>query len=100
MAGAGARRAAGAGRIAQLAEQVTQLEQQIDGTTIQQISTDRQLEILSGEIAKLGSLDERQLVESSRITARDRQQAELEGARDRWIARPERPPQETEAMPT
>ncbi len=81
-----ARRAARTGRIAQLAEQVNQLEQQIDGTTIQQTATDRQLDILTGEIAKLGALYEGQLVESSRITALDKQQAELQGVRGQLIA--------------
>ncbi|MET3896085.1 HlyD family secretion protein [Devosia sp. UYZn731] len=81
-----ARGAARTGRIAQLAEQVNQLEQQIDGTTIQQAAVDRQLEILGGEIAKLSTLYEGQLVESSRVSALDKQQADLDGVRGRLIA--------------
>lgn len=81
-----ARGAARTGRIAQLAEQVNQLEQQIDGTTIQQAAVDRQLEILAGEIAKLSTLYEGQLVESSRVSALDKQQADLDGVRGRLIA--------------
>lgn len=81
-----ARRAVRIGRTAQLSEQVAQLEQQIEGVHIQQTATDRQLEILDGEIANLKALYEGQLVESSRVTALDKQQAELEGVRGRLIA--------------
>ena len=81
-----ARRAARDSRTAQLTEQITQLDRQIEGLDLQQTAIDRQLGILTGEMASLNQLYKGQLVEISRITTIDKQQAEAEGERGRLIA--------------
>lgn len=81
-----ARTTAKLGRTSQLAEQIVQLETQIDGLKMQQEAIQQQLAILVDEIAKLQQLRAGGLVEASRVTALLKQQIELEGQRGQVIS--------------
>ena len=81
-----ARHAGLTSRSSQLTEQVTQLERKIEGLDLQLAAIRRQGEIATGEITSLRQLYEGQLVEVNRITALERQLAEIDGEEGRLIA--------------
>lgn len=81
-----ARHAALSSRSSQLTEQVTQLERQIEGLDLQLTAIERQRQISDGEFSSLSELYAGQLVEVNRITALERQLAEIDGERGRLIS--------------
>lgn len=81
-----ARRAARAGRQAQLARRIAQLEDEIDGLRAQQAARDRQAVLIAEELAGVRALYERNLVALSRKAALEREAAELDGESGRLIA--------------
>lgn len=80
------RRATRSGRIAQLHEQIVQIERQIEGMAIQQMATERQLEIIDAEVVGLADLLEDSLVPVSRMNTLLREKAEAEGTRGGYLA--------------
>ena len=74
------------GHIAQLGEQITQLERQIEGFTIQKKAVETQIAIIQGEMADLGQLRDRQLIEASRVTTLGKSLAVQQGEQGRLIA--------------
>lgn len=81
-----ARRAARAGRQAQLARRIAQLEDEIAGLRAQQAARDRQAVLIAEELAGVRELYERNLVALSRKAALEREAAELDGESGRLIA--------------
>ncbi len=73
-------------RSQQLTEQVAQLQQKIEGLNLQQTAIERQLEIIGSEMVSLNQLYKGNLVEITRITTLEKQQAEANGERGRLIA--------------
>ena len=74
------------GRIAQLAEQITQIERQIEGLDIQGSALVAQIEILEDEQRELADLFKAKLVESSRVNATAKALVQAEGERGRLIS--------------
>lgn len=74
------------GRIAQLNEQIIQLERQSEGIALQQAASEHQLQILGREFADMSGLLKTGLVEASRVNALDKDKAEVEGQRGSLIA--------------
>ena len=81
-----ARRTARAGRQAQLARRIAQLEDEIAGLRAQQAARDRQAVLIAEELAGVRALYERNLVALSRKAALEREAAELDGESGRLIA--------------
>ncbi len=80
------RQASLAGQFARVDEQVTQLEQQIEGLTAQRGSVSEQLAIANAEAEDIAGLYKKQLVQASRINDIKRQQAQLSGEQARLDA--------------
>lgn len=80
------REAGRASRASQLSEQVTQLERQIEGLTLQLTASEQQLDILNGEVVGVKQLYQGQLIEVSRITTLEKQIAQGTGEKGRLIA--------------
>ncbi|MDP2781873.1 HlyD family type I secretion periplasmic adaptor subunit [Devosia sp.] len=75
-----------AGRIAQLNEQITQLERQREGLQLQKIAIERQLEVVALEILDFESLYDKRLIAVSRGTALDKELASTQGELGRVVA--------------
>ena len=71
---------------AQLGERVSQSEEEITGLTAQVGSKDKQIEWIKKELEGVRELWAKQLVQFSRVTALEREQARLEGERGQLIA--------------
>lgn len=80
------RKAALDGQLARMAEQVSQIELQIEGLESQKQGVDAELAILTAERKDLEGLLERGLVEASRVNAIKREEAQRFGERGRIIA--------------
>ena len=70
----------------QLAERVSQSEEEIGGLTAQVASKDRQVEWIKKELVGVRELWAKQLVQFNRVTSLEREQARLEGERGQLIA--------------
>ncbi|SCW70628.1 HlyD family type I secretion periplasmic adaptor subunit [Ancylobacter rudongensis] len=81
-----ARRVARAGRQAQLARRIAQLEDEIAGLRAQQAARDRQAALIAEELAGVRQLYAKNLVALSRKAALEREAAELDGESGRLIA--------------
>ncbi len=75
----GARATSREGRKAQLAEQISQIEQKIKGLVAQRDAKAHEIDLVSQELRDLDSLYEKGLVQRVRITALKRDKARLEG---------------------
>lgn len=71
---------------AQLAERVSQSEEEITGLIAQVASKDKQVEWIKKELEGVRELWAKQLVQFSRVTALEREQARLEGERGQLVA--------------
>lgn len=71
---------------AQLLEQITQLERQIDGLGMQLASIEREISLLQDEHLTTSQLVQNRLLETSRLTAVERQLAQAEGEQGRLLA--------------
>ncbi|MEM7696002.1 MAG: HlyD family type I secretion periplasmic adaptor subunit [Pseudomonadota bacterium] len=74
-----ARRATVEGQTTQYREQLTQLDEQIRGLTVQQEAKKREIELVRDELADLRELLRRDLVPRSRVVAREREATRLDG---------------------
>lgn len=81
-----ARRATREKRTAQIFEQITQIERQIDGYELQRLAVGRQLKILQDELTSLGALYESKLIEIRRITNIEKEIAAKEGQIGQFIS--------------
>jgi HlyD family secretion protein len=80
------RKATRDGRVAQLNEQIIQVERQIEGLTLQQAAAQHRLRILGKEFSDLSSLLKDGLVEASRVNMLDKDKASVEGELGSLIA--------------
>src|SRR5215212_4595183 len=71
---------------AQLSERVSQSEEEITGLIAQIASKDKQIEWIKKELEGVRELWAKQLVQFSRVTALEREQARLEGERGQLVA--------------
>jgi len=71
---------------AQLSERVSQSEEEITGLIAQVASKDKQVEWIKKELEGVRELWAKQLVQFSRVTALEREQARLEGERGQLVA--------------
>jgi HlyD family secretion protein len=71
---------------AQLSERVSQSEEEITGLIAQVASKDKQIEWIKKELEGVRELWAKQLVQFSRVTALEREQARLEGERGQLVA--------------
>jgi HlyD family secretion protein len=71
---------------AQLGERVSQSEEEITGLIAQVASKDKQIEWIKKELEGVRELWAKQLVQFSRVTALEREQARLEGERGQLVA--------------
>jgi HlyD family secretion protein len=71
---------------AQLVERVSQSEEEITGLIAQVASKDKQVEWIKKELEGVRELWAKQLVQFSRVTALEREQARLEGERGQLVA--------------
>lgn len=81
-----ARQSTKAGRIAQLKEQIVQLERQREGLQLQKAAIERQIEVVELEIVDFDSLYGQRLIAASRGTALDKELASAEGELGRVVA--------------
>ncbi|WAC26560.1 HlyD family type I secretion periplasmic adaptor subunit [Ancylobacter sp. SL191] len=81
-----ARRAAREGRKAQLARRIGQLEDEVTGLRAQQAARDRQAALIAEELKGVRDLYAKNLVALSRKAALEREAAELDGEKGRFIA--------------
>lgn len=81
-----ARRSARAGRKAQLARRIGQLEDEVTGLRAQQAARDRQAVLIAEELEGVRDLYAKNLVVLSRKAALEREAAELDGEKGRLIA--------------
>lgn len=75
-----------AGRIAQLSEQIVQLERQREGLQLQKVAIERQLEVVGLEIVDFDNLYDKRLIAVSRGTALDKELASAQGELGRVVA--------------
>ncbi|MGV8834245.1 MAG: HlyD family type I secretion periplasmic adaptor subunit [Devosia sp.] len=75
-----------AGRIAQLNEQIIQLERQREGLRLQKVAIERQLEVVGLEIVDFDNLYDKRLIAVSRGTALDKELASAQGELGRVVA--------------
>jgi HlyD family secretion protein len=80
------RKATREGRVAQLNEQIVQVERQIEGLTLQQAAAEHRLQILGKEFSDLSNLLKDGLVEASRVNVLDKDKATVEGELGSLIA--------------
>jgi len=80
------RRKSREGLKSQLSERVLQSEEEISGLTAQIASKDKQIEWVKKELEGVRELWAKQLVQFSRVTALEREQARLEGERGQLVA--------------
>lgn len=73
--------------VTQLKNQQKQLEDQIEGIDAQMVALDRQIELIGQETAAQETLLERGLAQTSRVTALQREDARLAGARGDLMSR-------------
>ncbi|MDB5562115.1 MAG: HlyD family secretion protein [Hyphomicrobiales bacterium] len=73
-------------RVAQLNEQIVQVERQIEGLALQQAAAEHRLRTLDKEFSDLGTLLKRGLVEASRVNTLDKDKASVEGELGSLIA--------------
>jgi HlyD family secretion protein len=71
---------------AQLNERIAQSEEEITGLTAQVVSKDKQIEWIKKELDGVRELWSKQLVQFTRVTALEREQARLEGERGQLVA--------------
>ncbi|MFK8036425.1 MAG: HlyD family type I secretion periplasmic adaptor subunit [Hyphomicrobiales bacterium] len=81
-----ARRATRQKRIAQISEQIIQIERQIDGFELQRLAVERQLKILGKELESLRALYESKLIEINRINSVEKDIASKEGQIGQFIS--------------
>lgn len=80
------RRAARDGQRAQLRKRAAQLEDEIRGLVAQRQSRERSAEIIAGELVGVEDLYQRNLVQLPRLSALQREQANIEGQRGQLVA--------------
>lgn len=71
---------------AQLAEQINQYEEQIEGLGVQRDAKAEEISLIAQELKDLAGLLDKGLIEKSRITALKREKARLEGERGRFVS--------------
>ncbi|SDN96943.1 HlyD family type I secretion periplasmic adaptor subunit [Afipia sp. GAS231] len=74
------------GQKAQLRERVTQLNEEIAGLTAQEQSKDKEIALVEKELIGVRQLYDQHLVQISRLTTLERDQARLSGERAQYIA--------------
>lgn len=74
-----ARRASGEGKKSQLAEQIKQLEKQIEGLAAQRTAKAEEISLVSKELQDMSGLIEKGLIKQARITTLKREKARLRG---------------------
>jgi HlyD family secretion protein len=74
------------GRIAQFEEQVAQLDLRIEGLELQRQAMDTQVEILSGRVADMQQLYDKNLIEAGPLSTLKLQLADAQGEQGRLIA--------------
>jgi HlyD family secretion protein len=74
------------GQKAQLRERVTQLNEEIAGLTAQERAKDREISLVEKELVGVRDLYDKHLVQISRLTTLERDQARLSGERAQYIA--------------
>ena len=74
------------GKKEQLTQQIGQLTEQIGGVDSQKVAKDKQLELISVELADLKDLQSKGLVPVSRVMSMDRETARLDGERGELVA--------------
>ncbi len=80
------RRQAVAGRQDQMQQQISQLNEQIQGLLSQRVSKEKQLSFIAKELGDLRGLAKKGLVPASRISGLEREEARLEGERGELTA--------------
>jgi HlyD family secretion protein len=80
------RRTARAGHISQLRERMSQLQDEIRGADDQVVSKEKEIELITQELAGVGELWSKKLVPISRVTALKRDAARLSGERGSLLA--------------
>ncbi|HEV7718785.1 MAG TPA: HlyD family type I secretion periplasmic adaptor subunit [Arsenicitalea sp.] len=73
-------------RVAQLNEQIAQVDRQIEGLALQQAAAEHRLQVLGKEFSDLSSLLKRGLVQASRVNVLDKDKATVEGELGSLIA--------------
>ncbi|UXN76062.1 HlyD family type I secretion periplasmic adaptor subunit (plasmid) [Devosia sp. A8/3-2] len=81
-----ARQQTKAGRIAQLREQIVQLERQREGLSLQKAAIERQVAVVRLEIVDFDNLYDKRLIAASRGTSLDKELASAEGELGRLVA--------------
>ena len=74
------------GRKKQLAQQIQQLQKEIDGVQAQHDSVVRQSRLIGKELSDVKSLEEQKLVRISRVLALEREKARLDGLAGQYVA--------------
>jgi HlyD family secretion protein len=80
------RRAAIKGKKDQLAQQIGQMKEQIDGIVSQQKSKNEQMKLIETELVGLRKLQKQGLVQVSRVLAMERELSRLDGERGSFVA--------------
>ncbi len=75
-----------AGQKQELRERITQLQQEITGLTAQEDAKDKEVALIDQELIGVRDLYAKNLVQLSRLTSLERDEAQLEGARGQLVA--------------
>jgi HlyD family secretion protein len=80
------RRTTRLGQKDQLAQRIKQLQEQITGLTAQQAAKTKETELIDQELVGVRALWQKNLIQLTRLTALEREEAQLQGARGQLIA--------------